>query len=139
MQIQGIGKRMNSEYMGWRGTVNYIYRQAGIIGFTRGFLACLGLVQQLNVSKSGMQHTTCCIPYARKASNMRSVGTSIELKKVRDIPAFGIYFYTYEVLVGQVNLLNTKSSGMIINSQSDVFHPIFHQRIENRSLFICFE
>ena len=48
MQIQGIGKRMNSEYMGWRGTVNYIYRQAGIMGFTRGFLACLGSVQKLN-------------------------------------------------------------------------------------------
>ena len=72
----------------------------------------------------GMLHTVCCIPYARTASNMRSVGTSIEPKKVRDIPAFGIYFYTYEVLVGQVNLLNTKSSGMIINSQSDVF-PLY--------------
>ena len=48
MQIQGIGKRMNSEYMGWRGTVNYIYRQAGILGFTRGFQACLGLVQKFN-------------------------------------------------------------------------------------------
>ena len=81
------------------------------------------------------------IPYARTASNMRSVGTStiIELKKVRDIPAFGIYFYTYEVLVGQVNLLNTKSSGMIINAQSEVIPPIFHKKTENRTLFICFK
>ena len=43
MQIQCIGKRINSDYMGWRGTVNHIYRHAGITGFTRGFLATLGL------------------------------------------------------------------------------------------------
>ena len=32
MQIQCIGKRLNGDYMGWRGTVNHIYRHAGITG-----------------------------------------------------------------------------------------------------------
>ena len=42
MQVQCIGKRMNSDYMGWRGTVRHIYRHAGVKGFTCGFMTCLG-------------------------------------------------------------------------------------------------
>ena len=44
MQVQCIGKRMNSDYMGWRGTVRHIYHHAGVRGFTCGFMTCLGLV-----------------------------------------------------------------------------------------------
>ena len=98
MQIQCIGKRINSDYMGWRGTVSHIYRLAGITGFTRGFLATLGWVGK----------TSRLLIYDLPIS-----WSAFQLFKVRDIPAFGIYFYTYELLVGQVNLLKIKSSGMI--------------------------
>jgi len=85
MQVQCIGKRINSDYMGWRGTVRHIYRHAGVSGFTCGFMTCL----------------------------------------VRDIPSFGAYFYTYELLVGQINILNAKSSGVQVNSVADLAKILF--------------
>ena len=47
MQVQCIGKRMNSDYMGWRGTVRHIYLHAGVSGFTCGFMTCLGRFSDL--------------------------------------------------------------------------------------------
>ena len=47
MQVQCIGKRMNSDYMGWRGTVRHIYRHAGLTGFSCGFMTCLGRFSHL--------------------------------------------------------------------------------------------
>ena len=53
MQVQCIGKRMNSDYMGWRGTVRHIYRHAGLSGFTCGFMTCLGrFFQSIVIIKS---------------------------------------------------------------------------------------
>ncbi|CBY22213.1 unnamed protein product [Oikopleura dioica] len=86
MQIQGIGKSDTKNYRGWRGTCAHIYKHSGY----RGFRTVADTRQSINAIKNGF-----------------GFGRGITLALVRDIPSFGAFFYTYELLVGEsTNFLN---------------------------------
>jgi len=89
MQIQGIGKSDMKNYRGWTGTCRHIIKHSGYSGFK-------------NASDSRKS--------IKSLSNGLGFGKGLSLAIVRDIPSFGAFFYTYELLIGRPNLLNYQGS-----------------------------
>jgi len=85
MQIQGIGKSDMKNYRGWRATCGHIINHSGY---------------------SGMNNLASIRRSSRAAFSGFGFGKGLSVCIVRDIPSFGAFFYSYELLIGRPNLLN---------------------------------
>ena len=106
MQIQGIGKADTKDYRGWRETCLHIYKHSGY----KGFRTVADTRQSINAIKNGFgfgRGITLALVRNRASNSLVKFDQERIQSSIRDIPSFGAFFYTYELLVGKsTNWLN---------------------------------